>query len=259
MYETLIYRKEDNIGLLTINRPEKMNAISAGLTAELAHLLNEIEEDDELRVLIVTGEGEKAFVAGADIEELVDRDARTGRSVTRERQALFARLESLSIPVIAAVNGYALGGGLELALACNIRICSENAQFGAPEVKLGIIPGDGGTQRLPRLIGLGRAMEMILTGNFIDAGEAYRIGLVNKVVPSGELMDAATELARTIASRPPLAVMYAKEAINSSQEGGSEAGFTLESYLHALLCTTDDKREGVAAFLEKRKGSFKGK
>jgi len=259
MYETLIYGKEDNIGLLTINRPEKMNAISAGLTAELAQLLDEIEKDEELRVLIVTGEGEKAFVAGADIEELVDRDAGTGRSVTRERQALFARLESLSIPVIAAVNGYALGGGLELALACNIRICSENAQFGAPEVKLGIIPGDGGTQRLPRLVGLGRAMEMILTGNFIDAGEAYRIGLVNKVVPPEELMDAATELARTIASRPPLAIMCAKEAVNSSGGGDSDAGFTLESYLHALLCTTDDKREGVAAFLEKRKGSFKGK
>ena len=258
MYETLIYEKEEHIGLLTISRPEKMNAISAGLTAELAQLLDEIEEDDELRVLIVTGEGEKAFVAGADIEELVDRDAKTGRQVTRDRQALFTRFESLPIPVIAAVNGYALGGGLELALACNIRICSENAQFGAPEVKLGIIPGDGGTQRLPHLVGLGRAMEMILTGNFIDAGEAYRIGLVNKVVPYEELMDAATELARTIASRPPLAVRYAKEAVNRSQEGDSKAGFTLESYLHALLCTTHDKREGVAAFLEKRKGSFKG-
>ncbi len=258
MYETLIYRKEDNIGLLTINRPEKMNAISAGLTAELAQLLDEIEEDDELRVLIVTGEGEKAFVAGADIEELVDRDARMGRRVTQERQALFARLESLSIPVIAAVNGYALGGGLELALACNIRICSENAQFGAPEVKLGIIPGDGGTQRLPRLVGLGRAMEMILTGDFIDAQEAHRTGLVNKVVPAEDLIESAMELARTIASRPPLAVMYAKEAVNRSQEGDSAAGFTLESYLHALLCTTEDKKEGVAAFLEKRKGTFKG-
>jgi enoyl-CoA hydratase len=258
MYETLIYEKKDNIGLLTINRPEKMNAISSGLTDELGRLLDEIDGDGELRVLILTGEGEKAFVAGADIEELVDRDAQMGRSVTRRRQELFTRIESLPIPVIAAVNGYALGGGLELALACNIRICSENAQFGAPEVKLGIIPGDGGTQRLPRLVGLGRAMEIILTGDFIDAREAHRIGLVNRVVPAEELVESAMELARTIASRPPLAVMYAKEAVARSQEGDSAAGFALESYLHALLCTTEDKKEGVAAFLEKRKGTFKG-
>ena len=146
-----------------------------------------------------------------------------------------------------------------MALACNIRVCSEKAQFGAPEVKLGIIPGDGGTQRLPRLVGLGRAMEMILTGDFIDAQEAYRIGLVNKVVPPEELMNAAMELAQKIASRPPLAVRYAKEAVNRSQEGDTASGFALESYLHALTCTTEDKKEGVAAFLEKRKGKFKGK
>jgi enoyl-CoA hydratase len=152
-----------------------------------------------------------------------------------------------------------LGGGLEIALACNIRLCSEKAQFGAPEVKLGIIPGDGGTQRLPRLVGLGRAMEMILTGDFIDAQEAYRIGLVNKVFPHEELMDKAMDLAQKIASRPPLAVKYAKEAVNRSQEGDAASGFALESYLHALTCTTEDKKEGVAAFLEKRKGKFKGK
>jgi len=165
----------------------------------------------------------------------------------------------LFVPVIAAVNGYALGGGLELALACSIRVCSEKAQFGAPEVKLGIIPGDGGTQRLPRLVGVGRAMEMILTGDFIDAQEAYRIGLVNKVLPHQELMEKAMELAKKIASRPPLAVKYAKEAVNRSQEGDTASGFALESYLHALTCTTEDKKEGVAAFLEKRKGRFKGK
>ena len=161
--------------------------------------------------------------------------------------------------MIAAVNGYALGGGLELALACSIRICSEQAQFGAPEVKLGIIPGDGGTQRLPRLVGLGRAMEMILTGDFIDAPEAYRIGLVNQVVPHDELMEKSMELAQKIAKRPPLAVRYAKEAVNRSQEGDTVSGYALESYLHALTCTTDDKKEGVQAFLEKRKGTFKGK
>ena len=259
MYKTLIYEKKENIGFLTINRPEKMNAISNELTSELRHFLDEVENDEELRVLIITGKGDKAFVAGADIKELVDRDARMGRRVSHERQEIFSRIENLQIPVIAAVNGYALGGGLELALACSIRICSERAQFGAPEVKLGIIPGDGGTQRLPRLIGLGRAMEMILTGDFIDAQEAFRIGLVNKVFPHEELMEKAMELAQKIASRPPLAVRYAKEAVNRSQEGDTASGFALESYLHALSCTTEDKKEGVSAFLEKRKGKFKGK
>ncbi len=259
MYKTLIYEKKDDIGILTINRPDKLNAISNELTSELSSLLDELEKDDKLTVLVITGAGDKAFVAGADIQELVDRDARLGRRVSHERQEIFSRIENLPVPVIAAVNGYALGGGLELALACNIRVCSEKAQFGAPEVKLGIIPGDGGTQRLPRLVGLGRAMEMILTGDFIDAQEAYRIGLVNKVVPPEELMNAAMELAQKIASRPPLAVKYAKEAVNRSQEGDAASGFALESYLHALTCTTEDKKEGVAAFLEKRKGKFKGK
>jgi enoyl-CoA hydratase len=259
MYKTLIYEKKENIGLLTINRPEKMNAISQELTAELSLFLDEIENDDELRVIVITGAGDKAFVAGADINELVDRDARLGRRVSRERQEIFSRIENLHVPVIAAVNGYALGGGLELALACSIRICSEKAQFGAPEVKLGIIPGDGGTQRLPRLVGQGRAMEMIITGDFIDAQEAYRIGLVNKVFPPEKLKEEAMELAKKIASRPPLAVRYAKEAVNRSQEGDSASGFALESYLHALSCTTEDKKEGVSAFLEKRKGKFKGK
>jgi len=259
MYKTLMYEKKENIGLLTINRPEKMNALSQELTAELSLLLDEIENDDELRVIVITGAGDKAFVAGADINELVDRDARLGRRVSRERQEIFSRIENLHVPVIAAVNGYALGGGLELALACSIRICSEKAQFGAPEVKLGIIPGDGGTQRLPRLVGQGRAMEMIITGDFIDAQEAYRIGLVNKVFPPEKLKEEAMELAKKIASRPPLAVRYAKEAVNRSQEGDSASGFALESYLHALSCTTEDKKEGVSAFLEKRKGKFKGK
>lgn len=259
MTKTLKFEKKDNIGILTINRPDKLNAISNELTSELRSLLEKLEKDENLRVLIITGAGDKAFVAGADIKELVDRDARIGRQVSRERQEIFARVENLPFPVIAAVNGYALGGGLELALACNIRLCSETAQFGAPEVKLGIIPGDGGTQRLPRLVGLGRAMEMILTGDFIDAQEAYRIGLVNKVLSAEELMDKTMELAQKIASRPPLAIRYAKEAVNRSQEGDAASGYSLESYLHALTCTTEDKQEGVAAFLEKRKGNFKGK
>jgi enoyl-CoA hydratase len=257
MYQTLIYEKKDQIGILTINRPQKLNAISNELTAELKRFLDEVEGDEDLRVLIVTGAGDKAFVAGADINELVERDARSGRRISRERQDIFSRIENLQVPVIAAVNGYALGGGLELALACSIRICSEQAQFGAPEVKLGIIPGDGGTQRLPRLVGPGRAMEMILTGDFIDAQEAYRIGLVNKVVPAAKLMEKALELARRIAARPPLAVRYAKDAVNRSQD--NLTGYALESYLHALACTTQDKKEGVAAFLAKREAKFEGK
>jgi enoyl-CoA hydratase len=259
MYKTLIYEKKDNIGLLTINRPEKLNALSNELIEELARFLDAVQSDGEIRVLVITGAGEKAFVAGADIQELVDRDAILGRQVSRTRQEVFSRIENLPIPVIAAVNGYALGGGLELALACSIRICSEKAQFGAPEVKLGIIPGDGGTQRLPRLVGLGRAMEMILTGDFIDAQEAFRIGLVNQVISHDELMNRAMGLAEKIAKRPPLAVRYAKEAVNRSQEGDTDSGYALESYLHALTCTTEDKKEGVQAFLEKRKGTFKGK
>lgn len=259
MYKTLIYEKKDTIGIMTVNRPDKLNALSNELIRELDTLLDEVENDGSLRVLVVTGAGEKAFVAGADIQELVDRDALMGIKVSRKRQTVFARIESLPMPVIAAVNGYALGGGLELALACSIRIASDKAQFGAPEVKLGIIPGDGGTQRLPRLIGLGRAMEMILTGDFIDAAEAYRIGLVNQIVPGEVLMGKALELAQKIAKRPPLAVRYAKEAVNRSQEGDSVSGYVLESYLHALTCTTEDKTEGVQAFLEKRKGKFTGK
>jgi enoyl-CoA hydratase len=259
MYKTLIYEKKDNIGVLTVNRPDKLNALSNELTEELQKFLGEAEKDAELRVVVITGAGDKAFVAGADINELVERDALQGRNVSRFRQELFARIENLPVPVIAAVNGYALGGGLELALACNIRIASEKAQFGAPEIKLGIIPGDGGTQRLPRLVGLGRAMEMVLTGDFIDAQEAFRIGLVNRVVPHDELMENVMALAKKIASRPPLAVKYGKEAVNRSQEGDAASGYALESYLHALACTTEDKKEGVAAFLEKRKGEFKGK
>jgi enoyl-CoA hydratase len=259
MYKTLIYEKKDNIGVLTINRPEKLNALSNELIEELERFLDDVEYDEELRVLVITGAGEKAFVAGADIQELVDRDALLGRKVSRTRQQIFSRIENLPIPVIASVNGYALGGGLELALACSIRICSDRAQFGAPEVKLGIIPGDGGTQRLPRLVGLGRAMEMVLTGDFIDAQEAYRIGLVNQVISHDELMEKAMGLAQKIAKRPPLAVRYAKEAVNRSQEGDTTSGYALESYLHALTCTTEDKKEGVQAFLEKRKGKFMGK
>jgi enoyl-CoA hydratase len=259
MFKNLIYEKEGVLGILKVNRPDKLNALNNETVAEMRAAVAAIEADDSLRVLIVTGQGEKSFVAGADINELKERDAFLGRAHTRERQELFSRLENMNIPVIAAVNGFALGAGLELALACTLRLAADNAKFGAPEVKLGIIPGDGGTQRLPRLIGKGRAMELILTGEMIDANEAYRIGLANRIVPAAELLNEARKLANLLAERPPLAVRYGKEAVNRGMDLGLDSGFAHESYLFALLCTTEDKKEGVNAFLEKRKGQFTGR
>jgi len=255
----LIFHKEPPIAIITINRPEVMNALSNALVEELDQTLDLVERDEEVRALIITGTGDKAFMAGADIRELEKRDFILGRQETRRRQQVFNRLAEMKIPVIAAINGFALGAGLELAIACTIRVACEEARLGSPEVNLGIIPGDGATQRLPRLIGFGRAMEMVLTGDFIDAQEAYRIGLVNKVVPRTELMDAARKLAAKLAAKAPLAVQCAKEAVNRSLEVGLYEGLAHESYLHALTCATEDKKEGVAAFLEKRKPNFQGK
>jgi len=255
----LIFHKEPPIAIITINRPEVMNALSNALVEELDQTFDLVERDEEVRALIITGTGDKAFMAGADIRELEKRDFILGRQETRRRQQVFNRLVEMKIPVIAAINGFALGAGLELAIACTIRVACEEARLGSPEVNLGIIPGDGATQRLPRLIGFGRAMEMVLTGDFIDAQEAYRIGLVNKVVPRTELMDAARKLAAKLAAKAPLAVQCAKEAVNRSLEVGLYEGLAHESYLHALTCATEDKKEGVAAFLEKRKPNFQGK
>ncbi len=258
MFELLIYEKEAPLAIITINRPKVMNALSNALVEEFDKAFDMIENDSEIRALIITGAGDKAFMAGADIKELEQRDFILGREQTRRRQQVFNRLMEMNIPSIAAVNGFALGGGLELAIACTLRVAAEGARFGSPEVNLGIIPGDGATQRLPRMIGFGRAMEMILTGSMIDAQEAYRIGLVNKVVPAEELMDAAKKLAGKIVQKSPLAIQYAKEAVNRSLEVGLYEGLAHESYLHALACATEDKKEGVAAFLEKRKPNFQG-
>lgn len=259
MFELLIYEKEAPLAIITINRPKVMNALSNALVEEFDKAFDMIENDSEIRALIITGAGDKAFMAGADIKELEQRDFILGREQTRRRQQVFNRLMEMNIPSIAAVNGFALGGGLELAIACTLRVAAEGARFGSPEVNLGIIPGDGATQRLPRMIGFGRAMEMILTGSMIDAQEAYRIGLVNKVVPAEELMDAAKKLAGKFVQKSPLAIQYAKEAVNRSLEVGLYEGLAHESYLHALACATEDKKEGVAAFLEKRKPNFQGK
>lgn len=259
MYENILLDCEANIATLTVNRPEKRNAINNATVDEIDAALDFIEKQADLRVLILTGTGEKAFVAGADIGELDKRDALSGRADTRRRQEVYTRIEQLSIPSIAAVNGWALGTGLELALACNMRIAADSARMGQPEVKLGIIPGAGGTFRLPRLIGLGRAMEIILTGNPVTAGDALQMGLVNRVVPLENLMNETLSLARTIAALPKLAVQYAKEAVLRANEGSLNEGLAHESYLHALVCGTADKQEGVSAFLEKREAKFSGR
>jgi len=259
MFQNLRLDKEGPIVVLTINRPDRRNALDNATVDELDSALAQIEADDALRVLILTGAGDKAFVAGADIAELSARDRISGRRDTRRRQEVYTRLEQLEIPSIAAINGFALGTGLELAMACTLRIASDKAQLGQPEVKLGIIPGAGGTQRLPRIVGLGRAMELVLTGEPITASAALSMGLINRMVPAEKLMEACQALAATLASRPRLAVQYAKEAVLRAGEGSLAEGLAHESYLHALACAADDKAEGVKAFLEKRDPQFTGR
>ncbi|MBN2497089.1 MAG: enoyl-CoA hydratase/isomerase family protein [Deltaproteobacteria bacterium] len=249
----------DGIAVLTVNRPEKRNALDDATIDELDRALAEIEADESVRVLILTGAGEKAFVAGADIHELVERDPILARKVTRRRQEVYTRIEELPIPSIAAINGWAMGTGLEIAMACTLRIAAKSARMGQPEIKLGIIPGAGGTQRLPRLVGMGFAMELVLTGEPISADQALVMGLVNRVVKTDVLRDEALELARMLAKRPRLALQYAKEAVLRSAEGSLADGLAHESYLHALACGTADKAEGVAAFLEKREPRFQGR
>lgn len=259
MYRYLTLTKDGEIATITFNRPEVRNALSNDMVEEIDAAVREVEKDPEVRVLIFTGAGDRAFMAGADIRELHERDFIAGRNNTYRRQQVFGRIEDMNIPTIAAVNGYCLGAGLELAVACTFRIASDTARFASPEVNLGIIPGDGATQRLPRLVGLGRAMEMVLTGEMVDASEAHRIGLVNKVVPLAEVVVAAREFASKLASKAPLALQFGKEAVNKALNVSLGDGLAHESYLHALACASEDKREGTTAFLEKRKPAFKGR
>ena len=258
-YETILFERRDGIGYVTINRPDKLNALSRKVLDELDDCFHAIQGDEEVRVVILTGAGEKAFVAGADLNELATLAPLEGRDFSRRGQGTLDLIENLGKPVIAAVNGYALGGGCELAMACALRLASENARFGQPEVKLGIIPGYAGTQRLARLVGKGRALEMILSGEPIGAQEAYRIGLVNQVVPAAELAAAAETLARKIAANAPLAIKFALEAVNRGLEMTREQGQFLEAVLFGLCCTTADMKEGTRAFLEKRPPKFTGK
>jgi enoyl-CoA hydratase len=256
--ELVLVETSDRIRTLTINRPDKLNALNSDVMAALERALDDVRGDPAAGVVIITGSGEKSFIAGADIGELSKLTPVEGRAHARRGQAVLAKIESLGKPVIAAVNGYALGGGCELALACTIRIASENARFGQPEVKLGILPGYGGSQRLPRIVGKGRAMQLCLTAEQIDAAEAYRIGLVNRVVPAGQALAAAREMAAAILANGPIACTFVLDAIHRGLEMPLEEGLFLEATLFGLCAATSDMKEGMTAFLEKRKPSFSG-
>jgi len=258
-YENLLVERDGAVSVITINRPKTLNALNNQTMAELATAVDEIRADDSVRAVVLTGAGEKSFVAGADINELAVQTPVGGREHARSGQALFDRIERLGKPVIAAVNGFALGGGCELAMSCTLRLAADTAKFGQPEINLGLIPGYAGSQRLPRLVGRGRAAELLLTGAQISAEEAWRIGLVNRVVPAADLLREAKTLAHTLAAKAPVAVRYILEAM----AGGLEMSFAdaqdYEATLFGLVSTTEDMREGTRAFLEKRKPEFKGR
>lgn len=258
-FNTLLLEKENDVGILTINRPKALNALNTEVLEELKQAILAINEDPDIRVLIVTGAGERAFVAGADIKEMADKNALAGREFSQLGNEAFYKLSTLRQPVIAAINGYALGGGLELALACDIRIGSTTAKVGQPEVGLGIIPGFGATQRLSRAVGLAKAKELILTGQNIDAEEALRIGLFNQVVEAENLLETAKEMAQKMLKNAPYAVEYAKAVIDEGYEMPLENALTLEEQTFGLLFSTDDQKEGMTAFIEKRKPDFKRK
>jgi enoyl-CoA hydratase len=249
----------DGVAIITINRPEKLNALNRATLALLDDAVMRLGADDQVASLVITGAGPKAFVAGADIAELAEQTPLAGRDYATAGNRVLLGIESLGKVVIAAINGFALGGGCELALACHVRIAAENARLGLPEVTLGLIPGFGGTQRLARIVGKGRALELILSGEMIGAAEAHRIGLVNRVVPEGKVVDEAVTLARTIASRGPVAVRLALEAVGRGLNLPLEEALGIESALFGLAVTTEDFKEGTKAFLEKRKARFQGK
>ena len=257
-YETLLVERRARVAIITINRPEKRNALNIQTREEGAAALDELREDSSVGVVVFTGAGDKAFVAGADIAEFSGRTSLTQREVMLGR-SLFTAIDNFPKPVIAMVNGYCLGGGCELALACDLRIASETASFGQPEINLGIIPGGGGTQRLTRLVGEGKAMELILTGDIIDAHTAFNLGLVNMVVPPADLEGRTMELASRIAEKSPIALRMAKEAVKAASRSNLDEGLRREVDLFALCFSSEDKDEGVRAFLEKRKPAFKGK
>jgi len=257
-YQNILLDTKDYVSLLTINRPDKRNALNQATRDEILRALDTLQASPESRVVVVTGAGDKAFIAGADISEFEGRTALTQYEAMKGLR-LFDAIEEFPKPVIAMINGFCLGGGMELALACDLRFASDNAKLGQPEINLGIIPGGGGTQRLPRLVGEGKAMEIILTGDAIDAAQAKEIGLVNDVFPSAELRDRVQAVARRIAEKSPIALRVAKEAVKSAARMNLREGRERETDLFCLTFGSEDKAEGVRAFLEKRKADFKGK
>jgi enoyl-CoA hydratase len=257
--DNILFERDGAIAIVTFNRPAVLNALNAQTLDELRRVLLDVQVDEAIRVVVLTGSGEKAFVAGADINELARQTPASGRDLARAGQAVIDLIETLGKPVIAAVNGFALGGGCELAMACTLRVAAETARLGQPEINLGIIPGYGGTQRLPRLVGKGRALELLLTGAPIGAAEALRIGLVNRVVPASELMSAVMELATQLARQAPVAMRYILEAVHHGLEMPTADGLHLEATLFGLVAASDDMREGTRAFLEKRKPEFTGR
>ena len=259
VFDNLLLERESAVAIVTINRPKVLNALNARTLDELGRAVLDLKHDDGVRVVIVTGAGEKSFVAGADISELAVQTPTGGRELALTGQHVLDAIENLGKPVIAAINGYALGGGCELAMACTLRLAADTAKLGQPEINLGIIPGYAGTQRLSRLVGKGKAMELILSGALIGASEAERIGLVNRVVPAAELMTEARKLAGQLAASAPIAMRYIISAINKSLEMPFAERSVFETTLFGLIASTDDMREGTRAFLEKRKAEFKGK
>jgi len=258
-FMNLLYEKKDGIATITINRPKALNALNEETLPEFLSSLEDAEKDKNVRVIVITGAGEKAFCAGLDLKTVKDISVIKAVETSKLGQKLTLAIEELGKPVIAAINGYALGGGLELAMACDIRIASENARIGQTEVNVGLIPGWGGTQRLPRLVGKGIAKELVFTGKMIDAKTAERIGLINMVVPPEKLKSAVEELSKVIMSKPPIAIKLAKELINSSIETDQGTGLVHEAEAFGILASTEDYREGVSAFIEKRKPEYKGK
>jgi enoyl-CoA hydratase len=258
-FQNITFEKKNSIAYVTINRPKVLNALNMDTMEELRGAFHDIKNDASVRVVILTGAGEKSFVAGAEIGELAKHNAVEGKEYTHRGQSVLDLIEDLGKPVIACINGFALGGGCELAMACTMRLASENAKLGQPEVKLGVIPGYGGTQRLPRLVGKGIAMQMLLAGEMISAAEAHRIGLVNEITSAAELIPRAEAIAQKIIANAPLAVQYAMEAVNKGIEMTLQEGLYLEAVLFGVCCATEDKKEGTTAFLEKRPAQFKGK
>jgi len=257
-YETITLETRDKVAILTINRPDKLNALNSTVHIEAVAALDDLRKDETVRVLVITGAGEKSFVAGADISEFEGQTPVTQRDAFHER-SLFNSLDTFPKPVIAMVNGFCLGGGNELAMACDIRIASETARFSQPEINLGIMCGGGGTQRLTRLVGEGRAMEIVLTGDMIDAATAHRFGLVNHIYPTDQLEAETMKLAEKIAEKAPIALQLSKEAVKFASRSNLDEGLRREVDLFAICFSTEDKKEGVAAFLEKRKAEFKGR